>query len=104
MARVGDTPLTQRTDTDKGGKYHFTPVAISFDLRGKSESWIDTEGTSNIVSAKTPKASLAEEVRNLLIHFLVHVANHLAAASKLLTGTPVTDVFGVAATVEDDVH
>ena len=35
----------------------FHPVAISFDLRDKSESWIDTEGTSTVVSVKTPKAS-----------------------------------------------
>lgn len=35
----------------------FHSVAISFDLRDKSESWTDTEATSTVVSVKTPKAS-----------------------------------------------
>jgi len=40
------------------------------------------------------------EVQQLLVQFLVHVPNHLAAASKLATGIPVSDVFGVGATTE----
>jgi hypothetical protein len=38
----------------------------------------------------------------LLIQFLVHAPNHLAAASKMLTDIPVTDVFGVGALEETD--
>ena len=41
------------------------------------------------------------EVSRLLTQFLVHVPNHLAAASKLYTNVPVTDVFGVGATSEE---
>jgi hypothetical protein len=41
------------------------------------------------------------EVSELLIGFLVHVPNHVAAASKLYTDVPVTDIFGVGATSED---
>lgn len=41
------------------------------------------------------------EVSLLLTQFLVHVPNHLAAASKLYTNVPVTDVFGVGATSEE---
>jgi hypothetical protein len=40
------------------------------------------------------------EVSEMLMGFLVHVPNHLAAASKLYTGMPVTDIFGVNATSE----
>jgi hypothetical protein len=40
------------------------------------------------------------EVGKLLTEFLVHVPNHVAAASKLYTNLPVTDVFGVGATSE----
>ena len=36
-----------------------------------------------------------EEVADLLLSFLQHVPNHLAAASKLYTNFPVTDVFDV---------
>ena len=49
-----------------------------------------------------PDAIPGDAVRKLLIHFLIHVPNHLAAASKLLLDIPVTDVFGVGATVEED--
>lgn len=34
---------------------------------------------------------------DLLTRFLVHVPNHLAAASKLMTGIPVSDIFEVDA-------
>lgn len=42
-----------------------------------------------------------EEIKDMLLSFLVHVPNHVAAASRLLTGFPVTDVFGVGS-VEND--
>ena len=47
-----------------------------------------------------PSAMSDEEVSRLLIQFLVHVPNHLAAAAKLYTDIPVTDIFGVGATSE----
>lgn len=49
-----------------------------------------------------PEAPSSEDVSKLLIQFLVHVPNHLAAAAKLYTGFGVTDVFDVGATSEDD--
>jgi hypothetical protein len=48
-----------------------------------------------------PSAISDAEVGRLLTQFLVHVPNHLAAASKLYTDVPVTDVFGVGATTEE---
>jgi hypothetical protein len=42
--------------------------------------------------------SSADEAMDVLAGFLLHAPNHLAAASKLLTGVPVTDVFNVGAT------
>ena len=44
------------------------------------------------------------EVSQLLISFLVHVPNHVAAASKLYTDIPVTDIFGVGATSENPIE
>lgn len=41
------------------------------------------------------------EVSQLLTNLLVHVPNHVAAAAKLYTGVPVTDIFGVGAISED---
>jgi len=48
-----------------------------------------------------PSAQSDAEVSRLLVRFLLHVPNHLAAASKLYTSVPVTDIFGVSATAED---
>jgi len=45
-----------------------------------------------------PESYSNDELRNLLINFLVHVPAHLAAASKLITGIPVKDDFGIGAT------
>ena len=49
-----------------------------------------------------PEVPSSEEVYRLILQFLIHVPNHLAAAAKLYTGFGVTDVFGVGATSEDD--
>jgi predicted metal-dependent TIM-barrel fold hydrolase len=48
-----------------------------------------------------PRSMSDEEIRQMLMAFLVHVPNHVAAASKLLTGVPVTDIFKVGAISED---
>jgi len=44
------------------------------------------------------RAGSDAEVSQILTDLLVHVPNHVAAASKLYTGVPVSDVFGVGAT------
>jgi hypothetical protein len=49
-----------------------------------------------------PHALTDKQVAALLMEFLVHVPNHVAAAAKLYTGGGVTDVFGVGATRDDD--
>lgn len=50
---------------------------------------------------ESPDSFSAEEINKLVIAFLLHVPNHLAAASKLMLDIPVTDVFDVGA-VESD--
>jgi hypothetical protein len=44
-----------------------------------------------------PVSHSPEEVERLLMDFLVHVPNHVAAAGKLLVDSPVSDVFRVGA-------
>lgn len=51
---------------------------------------------------QSPETLDDDQTVELLIQFLVHVPNHLAAASKLMTGIPVTDIFEVRATTEDE--
>ena len=45
-----------------------------------------------------PTSLTPEETSSIVIDFLVHVPAHLAAASKLVTDLPVSDVFGIGAT------
>ena len=49
---------------------------------------------------KNPKSLSSDELSDLLMGFLAHVPAHVAAASKLLSGSPVTDVFNVGAVSE----
>ena len=51
---------------------------------------------------ENPESLSAEQVHDLLMGFLIHVPNHVAAASKLFTGFPVKDTFNVGATVESE--
>ena len=47
---------------------------------------------------ESPDALGDDQVVDLLMGILAHVPNHMNAAARLLTGDPVTDVFGIGAT------
>lgn len=47
---------------------------------------------------EAPEDFEPEEVNKLLLAFLVHVPNHVAAAAKLYAEYPVSDIFEVGAT------
>ena len=51
---------------------------------------------------QSPETLDADQTAELLVEFLVHVPNHLAAASKLMTGIPVMDIFEVGAVAIED--
>ena len=51
---------------------------------------------------QSPESLEPDQTIELLIRFLVHVPNHVAAASKLMTGIPVADIFEVGAVAEDE--
>jgi hypothetical protein len=44
-----------------------------------------------------PTRSTDDEISSALMDFLIHAPAHIAAASKLYTGAPVTDVFEIGA-------
>ena len=44
-----------------------------------------------------PRRCTDDEIAKTVMAFLVHAPAHIAAASKLYTGLPVTDVFGICA-------
>lgn len=49
-----------------------------------------------------PEAFSDEEVVDMVIHFLAHVPNHVAAAKKLVGIGPIEDVFQVGVLREDE--
>ena len=51
---------------------------------------------------QNPDSMTDSELDKMLTNFLVHVPNHLAAAAKIYTDSPVSDVFGVGAIEADD--
>ena len=50
---------------------------------------------------ENPESVDTEAVGVTVMQFLIHAPAHVAAASKLVTGLPVSDVFGIGATSED---
>ncbi len=46
---------------------------------------------------ENPDSSSPEAVSDMLLAFLIHVPNHIAAAAKLYAGFPVSDIFEVGA-------
>lgn len=56
--------------------------------------WLeDLDAFSNFL--QHPDGLPPGEINSMLIKFLVHVPNHLAAAAKLYADAPVSDIFGV---------
>ena len=77
------------------------PESIARDVAFHMTDWLgDLERLHEFCQA--PESLSPDQVEALLLAFLAHVPNHLAAASKLLTGIPVTDIFGVGAITESD--
>ena len=62
--------------------------------------WLDDMSRWNAF-CKNPKSINSEKTCKLILDFLIHVPNHLAAASKLVLDMPVSDIFEVGATSEE---
>jgi hypothetical protein len=50
-----------------------------------------------VAFCRAPESRTMEHVNEMLIAFLAHAPNHLAAAAKLYADFPVSDIFGVGA-------
>ncbi len=73
--------------------------AVAHDIGFHMTDWFDDfEDFSQF--CENPGKLSDKEVGRLLGTYLNHVPHHLAAAAKLYTGSPVSDVFGVGATDE----
>ena len=74
--------------------------AVAHDVAFHMTDWLDDLDAYSRFCAD-PSSMSDAEVGEMLTGFLVHVPNHLAAAGKLYTGVPVTDIFQIGATSED---
>jgi len=73
--------------------------AVARDIAFHLTDWLDDLAEYHAF-CEAPDTLPTQAIEKLLTDFLVHVPNHVAAASKLLLGVPVTDIFGVGATRE----
>jgi hypothetical protein len=79
------------------------PKVVATDIAFHMTDWLeDLERWDSF--CREPEALPKTEINKLLIEFLVHVPNHLAAASKLHLGWPVSDVFEIGALEQDEDH
>lgn len=77
------------------------PESVARDVAFHMTDWLDDlDAYARFCS--DPQALTDEQVSKLLLAFLLHVPNHIAAAAKLSTGFGGTDVFGVGAVTDDD--
>jgi hypothetical protein len=69
---------------------------IAEDIAFHMTDWLsDLEAFADF--CERPNEFSDEKISRILINFLVHAPNHIAAAAKLYTDEPVEDIFGVGA-------
>jgi len=70
---------------------------IARDVAFHMTDWLD-DLHRYVKFCEAPETLTPEELDDLLLRFLSHVPNHLAAAAKLYADFPVADIFRVGAT------
>lgn len=70
--------------------------AVARDVAFHMTDWLD-DLSAYVDFCRNPSSYTPEQVNSILLAFLLHAPNHLAAASKLFADIPVTDVFGIGA-------
>ncbi len=99
MSKFDATRIRKRLD-DVMGRLNYGPRETRAELTFHMTDWVE-ELEQWVSFCEKPDAFSDEDTGKILTRFLVHVPNHLAAASKLALNVPVTDIFGVGATRDD---
>lgn len=73
------------------------PLEAARDVAFHMTDWLD-DLHRYAAFCRNPDSFGAEQVDELLLAFLGHVPNHIAAAAKLYADLPVSDIFSVGAT------
>ena len=69
---------------------------LAYDIAFHMTDWLEDMSELNKFYIY-PESYNSKQVTDLLMKFLLHAPNHLAAAHKLFTKEPISDVFGVGA-------
>ncbi len=72
------------------------PVGVANDVAFHLTDWLEDLEVF-VAFCRNPGSYTPDQVNDLLIAFLIHAPNHIAAAAKLYVDIPVQDVFGVGA-------
>ena len=83
-----------------GAKHFQIETDSARDIAFHMTDWID-DLTALEAFYRNPGEFSAEDISELLLNFLLHAPDHLAAAKKLFSDLPVTDVFDVGAVSDD---
>ena len=72
-------------------------ASAAWDVAFHMTDWLD-DLRAYYEFCERPESLSDEQLDKMLMAFLMHVPNHVAAAGKLYTDIPVTDIFKVGAT------
>ena len=70
--------------------------AVAQDAAFHLTDWL-TDLEAFVEFCREPNAATSDRVNTILIAFLLHAPNHIAAAAKLYADFPVSDIFAVGA-------
>ena len=91
-------PVTIRTQIERAAldemelsREHAREVAFHM------TDWLD-DLRRYVTFCESPESVSPAEVNEMLLAFLIHVPNHVAAAAKLYADMPVSDIFEVGST------
>jgi hypothetical protein len=72
------------------------PLAVANEVAFHMTDWLN-DLAAFVEFCQSPESYEPKRVNELLLAFLLHAPNHIAAAAKLYAESPVSDVFGVGA-------
>ena len=87
--------IRQRIASVAESELELEPVAAR-DVAFHMTDWLN-DLSAFVAFCGAPESHSAEQINEILLAFLQHVPNHIAAAAKLYADYPVSDIFGVGA-------
>ena len=96
-----DNTQIVRTRIGKAFSTSMESVIAPDDIGFHMTDW-DQDLEDLIALYQRPEAFTDDQIVSMLLKFLAHVPNHLAAAKKLAGMGPIEDVFDVGVLVEDE--